>query len=48
MLHLRWIALLGLLGALLAGCNTMEGLGRDVQSGGEAIEDGADDVQDRM
>lgn len=27
---------------LLAGCNTMEGLGKDVQDAGGAIEDSAD------
>jgi entericidin B len=26
----------------LAGCNTMEGLGKDVKKGGEAIEKAAD------
>lgn len=25
----------------LSGCNTMEGMGRDVQDAGEAIEEGA-------
>lgn len=30
----------------LAACNTFEGLGQDVQSGGQAIEDTAEDVQD--
>jgi len=28
-------------GALLAGCNTTEGFGKDVKSTGNAIEDGA-------
>lgn len=27
----------------LSGCNTMEGAGEDVESAGEAIQDGADD-----
>lgn len=27
---------------LLAGCNTMEGLGKDVKKGGEAIEKAAE------
>ncbi len=40
-------ALLGLMVGLLflpvlAGCNTMEGLGQDVQHGGEAVEDSAE------
>lgn len=30
----------------LAGCNTMEGLGRDTQAAGEAIEDTAEDAGD--
>lgn len=29
---------------LLSGCNTMEGFGQDVQSGGEAVEDAAEDA----
>ena len=28
--------------AFLAGCNTMEGLGKDIKKGGEAIEQAAD------
>ncbi|HYH18120.1 MAG TPA: entericidin A/B family lipoprotein [Azospirillum sp.] len=28
--------------AMLSGCNTMEGMGRDVQSGGRALERSAD------
>jgi predicted small secreted protein len=39
------ILMLGLLAFALAGlsgCGTMEGFGRDVQKGGEAIEDAAD------
>jgi predicted small secreted protein len=27
---------------LFGGCNTVEGMGRDIQKGGEAIEDAAD------
>lgn len=39
------LILIGL--ASLAGCNTMEGFGEDVQSAGEAIEESADgDEQD--
>lgn len=29
-------------GLALAGCNTVEGVGEDVQSAGEAVEDAAD------
>lgn len=32
----------------LAACNTAEGFGEDVQSGGEAIEDSAEDVKQKM
>lgn len=28
--------------ATFPGCNTMEGVGEDIESGGEAIEDSAD------
>jgi predicted small secreted protein len=31
----------------LSACNTMQGVGEDVQAGGEAIEDTATDVQQR-
>lgn len=34
--------------ALLAGCNTFQGLGQDVQSGGAAITDTAEDVERDM
>lgn len=33
---------------LLAACNTVEGVGRDVQAGGEAIETTADEVQNDL
>lgn len=35
--------LLGMMVLFMAGCNTMEGAGRDIQRGGEAIEDRAQD-----
>ena len=39
----RLITLLSLIAAFsLAGCNTVEGVGEDVQSAGEAVEDAAD------
>ena len=38
-----------LIGALvcvgMAGCNTFRGAGKDIQQGGQAVEDAADDVQ---
>lgn len=36
-------ALAGLSVLALSGCNTVEGAGEDVESAGEAIQDGADD-----
>ncbi len=33
------VLVLGLLVAGLAGCNTIEGVGKDIQEGGKAIED---------
>lgn len=32
----------------LAGCNTVKGVGKDVQAGGEAIEEGAEKVQEEI
>ncbi|SFC06624.1 entericidin A/B family lipoprotein [Collimonas sp. OK412] len=40
-------AMLGMLGALSA-CNTMAGVGKDVQTGGEKVQDAAQDVQKKM
>lgn len=36
----RILALMAL--ALVAGCNTIEGAGRDIQSAGQVVEDAAD------
>jgi len=44
---LTWVAMLGFL-ALLSACNTIEGMGRDVSSGGEHVEDAANDVKKGM
>jgi predicted small secreted protein len=43
-----WVRLSGILLSALAvtGCNTVEGIGRDVESLGDAIEDAADDADD--
>lgn len=38
------LAMATTLGAV--GCNTMEGAGEDIQQGGEAIEDTAEDLND--
>ncbi len=42
---MRYLVILGVLTAALAGCNTVEGAGKDIQSGGQAIEKAAKDVQ---
>ena len=42
----RLIALAPLALLALAACNTVEGFGQDVQSGGAAIEDAAEDAQE--
>ncbi len=34
--------------ALLAGCNTIEGAGKDIESGGDKIQDTARDVKRSM
>lgn len=33
---------------LLAACNTMEGIGRDMKSAGEGLSDGAGKVKDKL
>jgi predicted small secreted protein len=33
---------------LLTGCNTVEGMGRDIQGGGSAIEGAAKHTKDRL
>lgn len=38
------LMMLGLLGAL-AGCNTMHGLGQDLEKGGENLQKKADEVK---
>lgn len=47
MLDRPLLGALALAAALAAsGCNTMEGAGEDIQQGGEAIEDTAEDLND--
>ena len=46
MIH-RILATLLLLG-MIAGCNTIEGMGKDIERGGEATQDTARDVKNRM
>lgn len=43
----RVIALV-LLGIALAGCNTMAGMGRDIERGGEKLQDQAHETQRNM
>lgn len=46
----RLVSLIGLVAftALLGACNTMHGLGKDVERGGEHMEDAATKVQKKM
>lgn len=39
---------LGVVMLALAGCNTIEGLGKDVQAGGKVLEETAEDVKDSI
>lgn len=42
------VPVMGVAGAvLLSACNTVEGVGRDLERAGDAIQDEADDAQDR-
>jgi len=41
-------SLLLVLFGLLTGCNTMEGVGRDVERGGEKLQDTAKDTKRNM
>jgi predicted small secreted protein len=43
----RIVALL-LLGITLAGCNTMSGMGRDIERGGEKLQNQAHETQRKM
>lgn len=45
---LRGLAALAIVstGLWIAGCNTTEGVGRDIESAGDAIEDAASDAKD--
>lgn len=45
----RWVAMTAMAFALLiTGCNTMEGAGRDIERGGEKLQDTARDVKRAM
>jgi len=41
-------ALAGAALAAFTGCNTVQGIGKDVQSAGKGIESGADSVRDTL
>ncbi len=44
---LTWVILLGFM-ATITACNTIEGMGKDVSSGGDHVEDAAKDVKKGM
>jgi entericidin B len=46
----NWVALLVVLfaGGVMAGCNTIHGAGKDLERGGEKVQDTAKDVQRKM
>ncbi len=46
----HWVAVLALLfaGGVTAGCNTIQGAGKDLERGGEKIKGTAKDVQRKM
>lgn len=39
---LSCLCLLGLISVLLSGCNTIEGMGKDIERGGQEIQEAAD------
>jgi len=45
MKHLLKLATVGLILTALGACNTISGVGKDVERGGEKIQDTAKDVQ---
>jgi entericidin B len=45
---MKRIVALVLLGMALAGCNTMSGMGRDIERGGEKVQDQAHETQQDM
>lgn len=44
----KWIVAVLCLGAVLAGCNTISGIGQDVQAGGKAMERAADRTKEKL
>ncbi|WP_081299756.1 entericidin A/B family lipoprotein [Gilliamella sp. wkB112] len=49
MFHKMFVLMLGVIMAtLVVGCNTVKGVGQDVQSGGKAISKSAEKVSEKM
>jgi predicted small secreted protein len=49
MMKNKWVALLALLMlGSLAGCNTMQGLGKDIERGGEKLQNSSKNTQEKM
>ena len=44
---IAWLALAGAV-TFAAGCNTVEGMGKDVERGGEKIQSGAEKTKAKM
>jgi len=45
----KWVAVLALLMlGSLAGCNTMNGLGKDIERGGEKLQNSSKSTQEKM
>lgn len=45
----KLLALYALLAiAALSGCNTMEGMGKDIERGGEKLQDSSKDTKEKM
>jgi entericidin B len=42
------VLMLATVAALLSGCNTIAGAGKDIERGGQVIRDAAKDVQRKM
>jgi predicted small secreted protein len=42
------LVLLVFLSSFLAGCNTIEGAGQDIEAGGEKLQEAAENVKEKM
>lgn len=45
---MKRLLIAGVLAALLAGCNTIEGVGKDVEAAGRTVSDTARDVKEEI